>query len=295
MEVMFETPQIPADQSLRCGNDPLYYRQLGQGFPLINVHGWGGSSRYWYLPMRGLADQRTSYALDLPGFGKSPARFTPGGVERMAKLVIEFADAMGLEQFDLNGHSFGGGVAVLVAAHHPERVRRLVLTCYGILPSELEQLAAELIYLQTFPVLEFWHPWLGLWQPLERFWQFWLGSAGYMPTVPRFVSSPFFYNLPMDDDMLRLGYTEFLYMDQRTSLESVISLGTPRLRAALPDIQAPTLLIGTRQDMVVLPQRVERTAALIPNSRLHWVDECGHVPMIEQSAEYVRVLRKFLL
>jgi pimeloyl-ACP methyl ester carboxylesterase len=76
------------------------------------------------LARRGVA----SVALDLPGFGASPVPATAGGARHYAELVMPALAEVGDGPFVLVGHSFGGTVACVLAANHPESVRALVLT-----------------------------------------------------------------------------------------------------------------------------------------------------------------------
>lgn len=284
---------IPAER-INLDSGQVVYRRAGDGPPLLLLHGWGGSSNHWQFTLQDLASIRTVYALDLPGYGESPPLTDTSTTERLARSVIDFADAMELERFDINGHSMGGAVAIYVAAHHPDRVNRLIVSCYGTFTSLSEEVFMAQIYLHLSLSMHFWNPWLVLTTPWQRFWQFWMYNASYVPGVPWAVSRPFFYQMPMDWKLLRDGYQEFVGMDQRTSLESVISLGNPVLRRAMSRIPAPTLLIGARQDMVVNPERIEQAARIIPNCQVAWVDQCGHVPMIEQPFVYHRLLHAFL-
>ncbi len=286
--------QVPAHQ-IRLSSGRVTYRRTGTGPPLLLLHGWGGSSRHWYLTMEGLADIRTVYALDLPGYGQSPPLAEPSSAERLAECVIEFADALGIEQFDLNGHSFGAAVATYVAAYYPERVRQMVISCFGMFGSEAGQALLNLVYLQTYVPLQLWHPWLGFLQPWQTLWQLAMVSSGLTtPLVPWSAARPFFFQMPNDIALLQEGFSEFILMDQRTSLENTMSLGNPSLRAAMEMINAPTLLLGGRQDFIVLPEYIESAARIIPTCRTAWLDQCGHVPMIERPHEYQRILHEFL-
>lgn len=286
--------EAPPLQSMLLGKQPLFYRTSGKGFPLILIHGWGGSSRYWYSTMAALNASHKSYALDLPGYGQSPSMVRAASAERMADLVIEFADALGLEQFDLNGHSFGGAVACYIAARHPERVRRLILSCYGVMNTEVEQLLVEGIYINTYPLIELAYPWLGLFQPWEDVFKLWLSTASLNPLLLYTAARPFFFDLPTNMALVRLGYNEFIFMDQRTSLASTLSLGDPQLAEAVKAVRTPTLLIGAHQDMIVLPGRLIRTADMLPNSKLVWIEMCGHAPMIERPEIYEQLVSDFL-
>jgi len=84
-------------------------------------------------------------------------------------------------------------------------------------------------------------------------------------------------------------------MDARAHLACFASVGDPALTAALGDIRAPTLLIGGLHDRAVPPSAVEAAWKQLPGSRLAWLDDCGHVPMIEQPEAYHQALREFLL
>lgn len=118
--------------TVRAANGPLRYLRVGEGPPLIALHGFGASSCLWREVLRGLADIRTGYAIDLPGCGESPARSAAPTLATLADEVIAFADAMGLRRFDLIGHALGAGVAAIVAATRPARVGHLILTSFGV-------------------------------------------------------------------------------------------------------------------------------------------------------------------
>lgn len=277
---------------LSCG--PLVYRVVGSGPPLILLHGWGGSSRHWFMTMPAMADMRTIYALDLPGHGQSPALDELSSAERLAAVVVEFADVLGLESFDLNGHSFGGAVAAYVAADYPDRVRHLVLTSFGRMGTDVGELFANLVYLQSYVPLQLWHPWLGLFRPVQNLWQQSMVNVGQLSTLPWIMARPFLFNMPDDWWILQEGYNDFVGMDMRSSLENVFSLGNPRLRRALSELPVPTLLISGQQDQIVPTILVMSAEQIIPNNTLKLLDHCGHVPMLERPNIYSQVVREFL-
>lgn len=266
---------------LMIGDDPITYRQAGTAdssrTPLVLLHGWGGSSGYWRPTFTDLGTDRFIIAPDLPGFGDSPPLHGPAIPERMADLVIAVADALGIAQFDLNGHSFSASVAVYVAIHYPSRVRRLVLTCISTFRSERERLIVS----QLHRVMAFWiklrRPWMSRSRPFYRA-----------------VSSRFFYRTPADDALLSDAVADFLKMDQRTALETAAKAGDAAINPAFASIRCPTLVIGARQDNIMPPAGTPEVARLVPNSRLVWMEQCGHLPMIEQPAVYHRELRGFL-
>lgn len=107
----------------------------GAGEPQLLVHGLGGSSVTWVQVIEGLAARGPVVAIDLPGFGGTPAEpGEPLTVEAYARLVVATADALGWDRFALHGNSMGGLISVMVAADHPDRVSRLVLVSPALPP-----------------------------------------------------------------------------------------------------------------------------------------------------------------
>jgi pimeloyl-ACP methyl ester carboxylesterase len=288
-------------QSLELSDSTIFYHQKGQGSPIILLHGWGGSSRYWYNTLDHLATNHTVYALDLPGYGQSPALDGDISAERFAAILIEFADKLNLATFDLIAHSFGCGIAVHVAAHAPQRIRRLVLTCFSTFSNEFERRMVEQMLSQMGLSLALWQPWMSLWHPWMGLWQSWLTlwqppqMQGSIPTIYQTIAWRFFYRMPTDDTMLRESFGDFLDMDQRTSFNSIISALNPTINHAMQLITTPTLLIAARQDMIMPQTGVPVVAELIPTCQLEWIDQCGHIPMIEQPDVYHHLVQSFLL
>lgn len=105
------------------------YGEVGEGPPLVFLHGWGITSRPYARTLPALAASGVRViAPALPGFGRSEE--VPGGLtwERLAHWVDQLLDHVGADEpAFFVGHSFGGGVATMTAWHHPERVRSLVL------------------------------------------------------------------------------------------------------------------------------------------------------------------------
>ncbi|HJU27052.1 MAG TPA: alpha/beta hydrolase [Rhodanobacteraceae bacterium] len=98
--------------------------------PLLALHGWLDNAASFARQAPLLAVQRRVIALDLPGHGHSA--HLPAGVHRYNNLdqvdhVLDFADALKLERFDLLGHSLGAGIASLTAAAAPARAGKLAL------------------------------------------------------------------------------------------------------------------------------------------------------------------------
>lgn len=122
----------------------LHYEVVGQGTPLVLVHGLSGSSYWWKRNVPALSARHTVYVLDLAGYGLS-ARQRALGIKDAAELLVRWLDFLGLEEAALVGHSMGGQICVHVAALRPKRVRYLVLVCAsGLLRGSAYRMALQL-------------------------------------------------------------------------------------------------------------------------------------------------------
>jgi len=114
--------------TLTVAGKRVHFVSLGSGSPpLILIHGTGGSWRHWLCNLPALARYRTTYAIDLPGFGDSQLPRSEITVSGYAETILAVADHLGHVKFDIIGHSLGGLVATELAVHDSERVRKLVL------------------------------------------------------------------------------------------------------------------------------------------------------------------------
>ncbi|HEV7958153.1 MAG TPA: alpha/beta hydrolase [Acidimicrobiales bacterium] len=112
------------------GDSRLFGESYGSSeVRVVWLHGWGRSAQDFTLAANALAECGIgSVALDLPGFGASPVPEASGGARHYAALLRPALGEIASGPLVLVGHSFGGRVAVVLAAEHPELVRSLVLT-----------------------------------------------------------------------------------------------------------------------------------------------------------------------
>lgn len=281
--MLVSVTNVPSPRKMRwvrlSNGYTIYYRQAGEGPPLLLVHGWGGSSRYWQDTITNLSAIRTVYALDLPGYGQSPPMIVEAATpERLSRLLIEFAYTLRLERFDIVGHSLGASLAAYVAAGWPEQVNRLVLACAGTYRNRYERRLIRIMH----RVVAFW---LRLRQP-------WMGR---IPMMYHRIGRRFFYHMPDDDTLLRECVYDFLNMDRRTAKESAIGMVGHTLTSVLQQIDAPTLVVGATNDGLQPKYGPPSVARLVKNSQLAWIERCGHLPMVEQPEIFNELLRSFLL
>jgi pimeloyl-ACP methyl ester carboxylesterase len=127
----------------------VHYEVLGRGRPIIFLHGWVGSWRYWIPAMQAASAYYRTYAIDLWGFGdssKQPQRYS---LESQVQLINSFLDQMGIGRFVLIGHGLGAVVSLLYSQRNPGVVDRIMAVGYpfeeSMLTVRLRQLSpAEL-------------------------------------------------------------------------------------------------------------------------------------------------------
>jgi 3-oxoadipate enol-lactonase len=104
----------------------LHYESFGRGQPIVFVHGWLGSWRYWVPVMQDLSVEYRTYALDLWGFGDSAKELEQYAVETYVEMLVAFMDELGIWKAPLVGHTLGAAVVAELAARYPDRVSRVL-------------------------------------------------------------------------------------------------------------------------------------------------------------------------
>jgi len=104
----------------------VHYEVIGRGRPLVFIHGWLGSWRYWVPTMEELSVGHRAYAFDLWGFGDSDKVGRSYSLDAYVELLGQFLDKLGVMRSTLVGHALGGVVALLFAAQAPEWVEQVM-------------------------------------------------------------------------------------------------------------------------------------------------------------------------
>jgi pimeloyl-ACP methyl ester carboxylesterase len=263
----------------------IRYLKSGSGPALILIHGLMGYSFSWRFTIPALAPHATVYAIDNLGAGLSPAHDGMDcTVRASAERVLQFADALGIQDFDLLGTSHGGGVAIMVAAICAERkdsrLRHLVLVA---------------------PV----NPWSAHGKRLAPFIGSPFGSMLFRNTIERWRSLDYLWLRRMFGDGSRIppdsleGYRLPALKNHglRHALRIVRNwtADLAALEAALPKIRDyPTLLLWGTRDRAVDFRSAEPLRRNFRNARLVAFDGVGHLPYEEAPEDFNRALVAFL-
>jgi pimeloyl-ACP methyl ester carboxylesterase len=104
----------------------VHYEVLGRGRPVIFLHGWVGSWRYWITSMQVTSTSYRAYALDLWGFGDTAPNVLNYSLEQQATLLDRFLNEMGIGKIALVGHGLGALVGMTFATRFPQSVDRMM-------------------------------------------------------------------------------------------------------------------------------------------------------------------------
>ncbi len=123
----------------------VHYEAFGRGLPVLFLHGWLGSWRYWMSTMEAISDKNRTYAVDLWGFGdsdKSKERYT---VADYVALVDKFIENRGVGEVPVTiiGHALGAVVALAYVAQYPERVNKLMTISLPMQPENIDRKVFE--------------------------------------------------------------------------------------------------------------------------------------------------------
>jgi 2-hydroxy-6-oxonona-2,4-dienedioate hydrolase len=109
----------------------IYISDTGQGFPLVLVHGYLGSSEMWCLQRDYLSKFFRVISPALPGFGESHEAESLDSINDMAKFVINIIDEKKIDNFNLLGHSMGGMIVQEIAKLAGDRINKLICFATG--------------------------------------------------------------------------------------------------------------------------------------------------------------------
>jgi pimeloyl-ACP methyl ester carboxylesterase len=273
----YEVESVRDTEYLELEGNWIRYNVIGGGPPVLLVHGWLSSSRIWDQLAPRLAQRFTVYTLDLTGFGESDKPLSGYGVRNGSRLLYAFCAHFGLTRTGVIGHDLGGAMAVKLAADHPDVVGRLVLVAT---PADDDQIDLPTpLWLATLPVLGPIFYTLGrVAQPLRRLW------------MRAFVADPQDLTEEVVEDAGRstpAAASQTLSISRRE-----ISRG--RLVRQARIIKIPLLLVAGEEDQIVDPQAVGAWGHSVDQAEVCLLDECGHLPMIECTAEFNAQVLAFL-
>jgi pimeloyl-ACP methyl ester carboxylesterase len=232
----------------------------GAGPRAVFLHGLVGLNEHWERVVGRVQGSVRCTRLEIPLLERSGPDCTVQGVE---ELTVKFLDQHVGEPAVLVGNSFGGHVALRVALHRPDLVRGLVLAgSSGLFERTLVKGAP------LYPTRE------------------WVAEK---------IAELFFDPSKMlDDDIDRAHAVLSTRHGKRAMVRLSRTARRNNLGDLVGDIEAPTLLIWGRDDVVTPPSAAQGFLDLMQRAQIVWVDRCGHTPMLEEPEVFAAALAAFM-
>ena len=240
--------------------DKFKFIEEGNGEPLVLLHGlFGALSNFKPL----IEYFRHHYKVVVPMLPLLEMDILHTSVGGLAKFVHKFIEAREYEGVHLLGNSLGGHVGLVHVLKHPEKIKSLILTgSSGLFENGMGD---------SYP---------------KR------GDYEYIKKKTELT----FY----DPNTATKELVDEVYgiVNNRLKAIKIIALAKSAIRnnlgEELKEIKLPTLLAWGNNDTITPPFVAKEFNKLIPNSELHFVDKCGHAPMMEMPDEFNAILHKFL-
>jgi pimeloyl-ACP methyl ester carboxylesterase len=285
---------------LEIAGGRMRYLKAGSGPALILIHGLMGYSFSWRFTIPALAAHATVYAIDNLGAGLSTASDDMDcTVRATAERVVQFADALGITDFDLLGTSHGGAVAIMVAAICAER------NLVGLNNVERNYVERNDSRLRRLVLVAPVNPWSPHGKRLAPFLGSSFGSMLFRNTIARWRSLDYLWLRRMFGDGSRIppdsleGYRIPVVKNHSLRHGSLVvrnwTADLAELETALPKIRDyPTLLVWGTRDRAVHFQSAEPLRRNFRDARLVAFEGVGHLPYEEAPEDFNRALIEFL-
>ena len=258
--------------------------ELGDGPPLLFIHGLSGSWPNWLEQLPVFASERRVIAVDLPGFGHSPMPSGDISISGYARLLDGLMDQLGLDAAGVVGNSMGGFIAAELAIAFPQRVERLVLVSAAGISThrDLEQRRALPALKRAERILAASGAWFATRSDAVAKHPRLRGAA-----LSVVVRHPGRLPAALAAEQIRgAGKPGFMQ-----ALESTIDY---QLRERFPEIACPTLIVWGEEDRLITVRDADVFAELIPDSRKVIFEDTGHMAMLERPAAFNVLLHDFL-
>ncbi len=240
--------------------DKFKFIEEGNGEPLVLLHGLFGALSNFAPLIEYFRNHNKVIVPMLPLLEMDILHTSVGG---LAKFVNKFLEAKDLKGIHLLGNSLGGHVGLVHVLKHPERIKSLILTgSSGLFENGMGDSypkRGDYEYIRKKTELTFYDPAMATKELVDEV---------YGITI------------------------------SRIKVIKIIALAKSAIRNNLGEevsqIKLPTLLIWGNNDNITPPFVAQEFHKLIPNSELHFIDKCGHAPMMERPDEFNAILLKFL-
>lgn len=241
----------------------VFYKVEGEGEAVVLLHGWGGQTVSLKPVFDCLVSDYKAYALDLPGFGNSDLPPCPWGADDYALFVSALFTKLGVAKASIIAHSFGGRIAIVLAAKHPEKVDKLILVdSAGIKPRRTFKYHVRVSIAKIGKLL---------------FSRRLFGAFGekVRNAISRLVGSKD-------------------YQDAGEMRRTFVKIVNEDLKPLLPKIRASTLLVWGEKDTATPIAHAKIMEKEIGDAGLVVLQNAGHFSYLDSYPQFCRIVSRFL-
>jgi proline iminopeptidase len=295
-------PRHPAGRFVSVLDKQIWCEVAGDGEPLVLIPGGGGGSHDYYHPfLSPLSKKFRVIYYDGFGRGKSQRAASPGeySFARDVEELEALRQALGLQKFNLYGHSYGGFVAQAYAIKYPQWVRRLILSNTFVSGADYQ---ASNDFVNS--AIQQFYP--EAWDRIVA-----LRKKGRLASSPELgqVSAEIFASMLAQfyfydpKNIARLApFSEHNFNAAEyyaiVGADADFTIGPPlaswNAASGLAALPMPILILSGRADGVILPRLARHLVQAAPRARYVMFEKSGHFPFIEENPQYLTELSRFL-
>lgn len=256
-------------KEITIGTIKTTYLLSGNGEPVIFLHGAGAGAVTWYPTINTISKNFQVIAPDIVGYGESDKPDAPYNRPYFSMWLKDFLKELNISKAHIVGLSQGGAIALQFAIDNPEMVNKLVLVDSAGLGAKVS----------------FW-PLIGT---------IWMNS--FPSSLANRFNSRFILHKPINRDPNHSSYSiavlkykggKNAFKQGRGSAVSKIS------EELLKQIENETLIIWGKDDKLFSVEYGEEAAKIIPNAKLSVIQDAGHLPLMDQTEIFNKILGDFL-
>jgi pimeloyl-ACP methyl ester carboxylesterase len=254
----------------RIGKVEISYYDEGKGKPMILIHGFAGSKKYWDKIIPQLATENRVIAIDLPGHGDSGMSKDRYDIEAMAETIKELLDHLGVHKVTMFGHSLGGYITLAFAEAYPQYLIGFSLVHSTANPDSEEAKEARE-------------------NNAKKIQQ--EGAESFVDGLSKKLFSPenTEVNAKEIDETVKIG----LKTSEKGLVSALMAMkDRPDRNQVLEETELPVILIAGEQDQIIPPEKTFTVSR--QNIEKKVIQNAGHMSMYEQPEKLVKVMKDFL-
>ena len=261
----------------------IKYDEIGDGDPIILLHGFGASSYSWRNASEPLSQKNRLFLIDLKGFGLSDKPFdNKYSISGQAEIIISFIQKNNLQNLILIGHSTGGAVALQTALQYIKMENNPIKSLVLVDSPAYKQRLPLFVQILKIPIVN----------------KFVLAFFPAKICTKLVLKKCFFDDTKITDEMVK-NYGCFFDLAGSShaliaTAKELVPKNIDEITSKYKDIQIPALVIWGEYDEIVPFSIGQRLNQAIPNSKLVVIPDCGHMPQEEKPKETIKIISGFL-